>query len=78
MTPNGFKNGWGILYNGMYLMIGWFTDDCCVGNCIELDGKWQIDQEGWYDEGDREAEHKEDDKYKNFELKNVILGWKDE
>ena len=38
MTPNGNKNGWGILYNGMYLMIGWFADDCCVGNCIELDG----------------------------------------
>ena len=43
MTSNGMRNGWGILYDGEYMLIGWFLNDIHHGNVIMAKGKeWSI------------------------------------
>jgi len=41
------------------------------GNHIELDKDWKILSDGWYENGIHPR--KDDDKYKNFEVKDVVL-----
>jgi len=77
MSTNGKRNGWGILYDGPFIVIGWFKDDANHGNSMILNGKsWAVMDEGWYDMGDKEGPQKEDGKYKLFKLEDVILNLK--
>ena len=55
MTPDGKPNGWGILYAGAFIRVGWWKDFAQSGNNMKLDGNWNVKKQGWFENSSRTA-----------------------
>ena len=56
--------------------IGWYKTNVINGNWVQLDatGKdLKVLESGWYQEGERVGEMKEDPKYKNFDFNDLFV-----
>jgi len=62
MNDRGERNGFGVLYDGSMMVVGWFVNDVHHGNCTIVrtpKGKGIPEEtNGWFDMGDREGEYR--------------------
>ena len=69
-------NGWNIWYWGENVIyLGWYENDTRIGNKIGSNFEWKIVNysTGWYENNRRIGPMKEDEKYKIFKLKDVVV-----
>ena len=62
MSRDGSCNGWGVRYcwEGDQIKVGWWNNNTLVGNCVITDYEWEVQTEGWFENGERVGPRKED------------------
>ena len=70
---DGCYNGFGVLYQGDTLRVGWWTDHQRIGNYMDLDfPAMTVKESGWYENFERQGDRRDHAVYRPFKVEDVF------